>query len=62
MPRLNINGKTVDVNAEGDTPLLWVLREQVGPDRPEVRLRRRRSAARARCTSTARFAAPARSS
>lgn len=30
MPKLNINGKTVDVNTEGDTPLLWVLREQAG--------------------------------
>jgi isoquinoline 1-oxidoreductase alpha subunit len=30
MARLNINGKTVDVNAEPDTPLLWVIREQVG--------------------------------
>ena len=30
MPRLNINGKTRDVQAEPDTPLLWVIREQVG--------------------------------
>jgi isoquinoline 1-oxidoreductase subunit alpha len=30
MARLNINGKTVDVQAEPDTPLLWVIREQVG--------------------------------
>jgi isoquinoline 1-oxidoreductase alpha subunit len=30
MARLNINGKTVNVNVEGDTPLLWVIREQVG--------------------------------
>ncbi len=30
MAKLNINGKTVDVRAEGDTPLLWVIREQVG--------------------------------
>ena len=28
--KLNINGKTRDVNVEGETPLLWVIREQVG--------------------------------
>jgi isoquinoline 1-oxidoreductase alpha subunit len=30
MARLNINGKNVDVDVEGDTPLLWVIRENVG--------------------------------
>jgi isoquinoline 1-oxidoreductase alpha subunit len=30
MARLNINGKTYDVKAEPDTPLLWVIREHVG--------------------------------
>lgn len=30
MPKLNINGKTRDVQVEPDTPLLWVIREQVG--------------------------------
>lgn len=30
MARLNINGKVRDVKVEGDTPLLWVIREQVG--------------------------------
>ena len=30
MAKLNINGKTHDVTVESDTPLLWVLREQVG--------------------------------
>ena len=30
MARLNINGKTVDVDVEADTPLLWVIRENVG--------------------------------
>ena len=30
MARLNINGKTRDVQVEADTPLLWVIREQVG--------------------------------
>ena len=30
MARLNINGKVIDVQVEPDTPLLWVIREQVG--------------------------------
>ena len=30
MAKLLINGKPRDVQVEGDTPLLWVLREQVG--------------------------------
>lgn len=30
MARLTINGKTVEVAVEDDTPLLWVIREQVG--------------------------------
>jgi isoquinoline 1-oxidoreductase alpha subunit len=30
MTRLNINGKMRDVEVEPDTPLLWVIREQVG--------------------------------
>ena len=30
MAKLDINGKTYDVQAEADTPLLWVIREQVG--------------------------------
>ena len=30
MPKINVNGKTHDVNAEGATPLLWVIREQLG--------------------------------
>ena len=30
MAKLNVNGKTVDVAVEPDTPLLWVLREQIG--------------------------------
>jgi isoquinoline 1-oxidoreductase alpha subunit len=30
MARLNINGRNRDVQAEPDTPLLWVIREQVG--------------------------------
>jgi isoquinoline 1-oxidoreductase alpha subunit len=30
MAKLNINGKRSEVAVEDDTPLLWVLREQVG--------------------------------
>ena len=30
MAKLNINGKSRDVQAEPDTPQLWVIREQVG--------------------------------
>ena len=30
MATLNINGKTVEVEVDGSTPLLWVLREQLG--------------------------------
>lgn len=30
MMKLNVNGKLVDVDVESDTPLLWVLREQLG--------------------------------
>jgi len=30
MARLNVNGKVREHNAEPDTPLLWVLREQIG--------------------------------
>ncbi|MGS0758438.1 (2Fe-2S)-binding protein, partial [Roseateles sp. GG27B] len=28
--RFNVNGKTVDVKAEADTPLLWVIRDEIG--------------------------------
>ena len=27
---LNVNGRSVSVNAEADTPLLWVLRDDIG--------------------------------
>jgi len=30
MAKLNINGQVRDVQVEADTPLLWVIREQVG--------------------------------
>jgi isoquinoline 1-oxidoreductase alpha subunit len=30
MATLNVNGKNHEVNAEADTPLLWVIREHVG--------------------------------
>jgi isoquinoline 1-oxidoreductase subunit alpha len=30
MAKLNVNGKSLDVKVDGDTPLLWVIRESVG--------------------------------
>jgi isoquinoline 1-oxidoreductase subunit alpha len=30
MAKLNVNGQVREFEAEGDTPLLWVLREQLG--------------------------------
>lgn len=30
MAKLNVNGKMFDVKVEDDTPLLWVIREQIG--------------------------------
>jgi isoquinoline 1-oxidoreductase subunit alpha len=30
MTRLNVNGKTTELDAEPETPLLWALREQLG--------------------------------
>jgi isoquinoline 1-oxidoreductase alpha subunit len=30
MARLTVNGRNYDVNVEADTPLLWVLRENIG--------------------------------
>ena len=30
MAKLNVNGKAVDVKVDGNTPLLWALREQAG--------------------------------
>jgi isoquinoline 1-oxidoreductase alpha subunit len=30
MPTINVNGTSVEVDAEPETPLLWVLREQLG--------------------------------
>jgi isoquinoline 1-oxidoreductase alpha subunit len=31
MTQLNVNGRVLRHDAEPDTPLLWVLREQLGP-------------------------------
>ncbi|MGZ5130483.1 MAG: (2Fe-2S)-binding protein [Caldimonas sp.] len=28
--KFNVNGKAVDVKAEADTPLLWVIRDEIG--------------------------------
>lgn len=30
MPEFNVNGKAANANADPDTPLLWVLREELG--------------------------------
>lgn len=30
MAKLNVNGRVIEIDAPGDTPLLWALREQVG--------------------------------
>jgi len=30
MKKINVNGKTVEVDADEGTPLLWVIREQLG--------------------------------
>jgi isoquinoline 1-oxidoreductase alpha subunit len=30
MAKINVNGETVEVDADGATPLLWVLREDLG--------------------------------
>ena len=30
MAKLNVNGKVVEVQADDETPLLWVIREQLG--------------------------------
>ncbi|MFT5692088.1 MAG: isoquinoline 1-oxidoreductase alpha subunit [Oceanicoccus sp.] len=30
MAKLNVNGKIIEVDVEADTPLLWVIREQIG--------------------------------
>jgi isoquinoline 1-oxidoreductase alpha subunit len=30
MAKLIVNGKTVEVDADGDTPLLWILRDHLG--------------------------------
>jgi isoquinoline 1-oxidoreductase alpha subunit len=30
MIKLNVNGKTHELDVEGDTPLLWVIRDEVG--------------------------------
>ena len=60
MAKLNINGKVRDVQAEPDTPLLWVIREQVGLTGTKYGCGVAR-AAPARCTSTAKCSAPARS-
>ena len=36
---IKVNGTTHSVDVDGDTPLLWVLRERARHDRNQVRLR-----------------------
>ena len=57
---LNVNGKPVTVTIDDpDMPLLYALRDNLALQGPALRLRARRNAAPARCTSTARRCAPA---
>jgi isoquinoline 1-oxidoreductase alpha subunit len=35
MMKLTVNGKTHDLEVEGDTPLLWVIRDEVGLTGPK---------------------------
>ena len=39
MISLNVNGKLVQADADGDTPLLWVLRDHLDMTGTQVRLR-----------------------
>ena len=39
---LTVNGKPFTVDVPGDMPLLWVLRDVIGLNRHQVRLRHRR--------------------
>ena len=41
MVTLRINGTSRTVDVDPDTPLLWVLRDELRADRHEIRLRRR---------------------
>ena len=41
MVTLRINGTSRTVDVEPDIPLLWVLRDELAPDRDQVRMRRR---------------------
>jgi len=41
MPNLNINGHNMSVDAANDTPLLWVIREQLQMTGTKFGLRRR---------------------
>ena len=39
MARITVNNQRLEVDASPDTPLLWVLRDHLGDDRHQVRLR-----------------------
>ena len=59
MSKFTVNGKAQNFDGDPAMPLLWYLRDDLRHDRHQVRLRHRRCAAPAPCTSTARPCAPA---
>ena len=60
MAALSVNGTTHQVDADPNTPLLWVLRETDRADRHQIRLRHRPVRRLHRSTSTASRCARAR--
>ena len=56
---IEVNGSKHTVEAEGDTPLLWVLRDVLDHDRHQVSAAEWANAAPAPCTRTAPLCAPA---
>ena len=58
MPRLTVNGKSHDIDVDPNTPLLWVLREQVALPAPNM-VAVLRNAERAPCMLTVLLSAPA---
>ena len=59
MPNLTINGQSYFADAPPDTPLLWVIREELGSPAPSTAAASA-CAVPARCTSTGRRCVPAR--
>jgi aerobic-type carbon monoxide dehydrogenase small subunit (CoxS/CutS family) len=56
---IKVNGNLHGVDVDGDTPLLWVLRDVLGMTGTKFGCAMALCAARARCISTALPAAPA---